>query len=78
MALTAQAECTSSYCYIQSMTVTHSMNAATEVLRYMHRPDAGPEYVPLLKRSYALFQQLEGEVGQQLLKKTGNACTPDL
>lgn len=32
---------------------------------------AGPEYVPLLQRSYSLFQSLENEAGQVLFKKTG-------
>mmetsp|Transcript_18999 Transcript_18999/g.48227 ORF Transcript_18999/g.48227 Transcript_18999/m.48227 type:complete len:460 (+) Transcript_18999:2973-4352(+) len=50
----------------------HSMGSShghTRIIRLAYFE--GPEYVPLLKRSYALFQQLQGEVGQQLLKKTG-------
>jgi hypothetical protein len=36
-----------------------------------HTSPAGPEYVPLLKRSYRLFAQLEAESGQTLFYKTG-------
>src|SRR3954466_12459461 len=56
-----------------SMGSSHGVNRIIRLAYYEH-----PSYVPLLKRAYELWRELEQRVGEQLLHITGSIdCGPE-